>query len=55
MDKYIIIDKTRAGYNIKDSINNQYILYLGYTLKQAIKKHRVNFNLQHKHFNIIYI
>lgn len=53
--KYLIIDKIKAGYKIKDSINNNFILYSGYTLKQAIKQHRIKYNLKYKHFEIIYI
>lgn len=55
MLKYLVIDKTNAGYRIKDSINNNYILYCGYTLKQAIKEHRKKFKLRFKHLEIFYI
>ena len=55
MSKYLIIDKITAGYKIKDSITNNYILYSGYTLKQAIQQHRKKFNLKYKHLEIIYI
>ena len=53
--KYFTIDKTRNGYYIQDSIHNSKMFYYGYTLKQAIKEHRKNFNLQRKHFEKIYI
>lgn len=55
MSKYLIIEKTRIGYKIKDSINNQYITYCDYTLQQAIINHRKRFNLKYKHFEKIYI
>jgi hypothetical protein len=53
--KYLTIEKLKYGIRIKDSLNDKYITYCDYTLKQAIKKHREYFNLKYKHFEIIYI
>lgn len=44
---------TTQGVMLKDSITEKPIHYIGYTLKQAIKRHRIEYNLQRKHFRII--
>lgn len=53
--KFLTIEKVNCGYAIKDSINEKRVVYLCYTLENAIKKHRENFNVQKKHFTRIYI
>lgn len=52
IDLYITKDRCN-NYIIKDSENNHKMTYIFYTKKQAIKKHRENFNLRYKHLNII--
>ena len=55
MTKYLIIEKIRIGYRIKDTITNNCITYACYTLKNAIKRHRQLYNLKNLHFEKIYI
>ena len=53
--QYLTIEKTRAGYRIRDSITEKAILYYCYTLENAIKQHRAAHGLRGKHFERIYI
>jgi len=55
MTKYLIIEKTRIGYTIKDTITNNRRGYIGYSLQRAIKLHRAWYGLQKLHFEKIYI
>ena len=52
---YLIIEKTRVGYYIKDSITNIRLHYVGYCERNAIKEHRKQMQVQNKHFTKIYI
>ena len=52
---YMYIYKTMQGYRIKtyaDVIGDE-IHYIGYTKKQAIKKHRETYGLKYKRLQII--
>ena len=54
MDMYI--EKTKYGYRIQtftNYANDEKIHYIGYSKKDAIKKHRATYNLRYKHLNII--
>jgi hypothetical protein len=54
--KYIIIEKTRQGWKIKDSITNNTIHYIhGYSMREAERKHRENNGLKGKHLQKIII
>ena len=53
--KYLIIEKTIQGWRIQDSITDIQAHYIGYSLKEAIKKHRNNMNIKYKHLEKIYI
>lgn len=53
--KFLTIEKTLQGYRIKDSITDIQSHYIGYTLRQAIKKHRENMNIKYKHLTKIFI
>ena len=55
MDKYLYISRISGGFRIKDSITDIACNYYGYTLNQAIRKHRDNFNVRYKHFEKIFI
>ena len=44
---------TNSGIMIKDTITENRVQYIGYTLRQAIKKHRIDNGLRYKHFRII--
>ena len=52
---YLIIEKIRIGYRIKDSITNNCITYAYYNLQKAIRRHRQLHNLKYIHFEKIYI
>ena len=52
---YLIIDKTSTGYRIKDSINNKFILFYGYTLRKAERVYRQIYNLKRKQLEKIFI
>ena len=54
-EKYLIIEKIKIGYKIKDTITNNCITYAYYTLKNAIKEHRRIHKLKYIHFEKIYI
>lgn len=43
------------GLLLKDTITNECVYYIGYSLKTAIKKHRSDFNLRYKHLRLIKI
>ena len=52
--KYLTINKNLNGsYTIKDSITDIMVTYYGYSLNNAIKKHRNNMNIKYKHFTKI--
>lgn len=55
----IYIEKTRHGYTIThfnpENGDRKRVHYLSYTLNNAIKAHRNNFNLHHKRLEKIYI
>jgi hypothetical protein len=53
--KFLTIEKTLQGYRIKDSITDIQQHYIGYTLQQAIQKHRENMNIKYKHLTKIFI
>jgi hypothetical protein len=56
MEKYLFITKNHNGsYTIKDSVTDIQVTYYDYTLRQAIKKHRQNMNIQRRHFTKIYL
>lgn len=55
MNKYLTIERARQGYFIHDDISGRRIYYIGYTLKQAIKKHRENMNIKYKHLTKIFL
>lgn len=46
---------TTQGILIKDTITENQCHYIGYSLKQAIKRHRQDNGLQRKHFRLIKI
>ena len=51
---YMYIEKTRQGYRITTySTIYEKTHYIGYTKKQAIRKHRIDHNLRYKHLTII--
>jgi len=52
---YLTIDKTANGYRIKDSINNKFILFYGYTLRKAERVYRQMYNLKRKQLERIFI
>jgi hypothetical protein len=54
---FLTIEKhfPRGGITITDSITENKTTYYGYTLAQAIKKHRRDHGLEYKHFTKIYI
>ena len=52
---YLTIDKTATGYKIKDSINNNYILFYGYSLRKAEQTYRKLYNLKRKQLEKIFI
>lgn len=43
------------GIYIKDTITDNCIHYIGYSLKAAIQQHRKTYNLKYKHFRLIKI
>ena len=52
--KYLTINKNFNGsYTIKDSVTDIMVTYYGYSLNNAIKKHRSNMNIKYKHFTKI--
>lgn len=53
--KFLIIEKTSQGYRIKDTITDIAVHYIGYTLKQAERQHRIKMNIRYKHFEKIYM
>ena len=56
MEKYFIIQKnTNGSFTIKDTVTNNRSTYYFYSLENAIKKHRQNFNLQRLKFERIYL
>ena len=54
-EKYLIIEKIRIGYRIKDTLTNNCITYACYNLKNAIHRHRQINKLKYLHFEKIYI
>ena len=52
---YLYIWKTMQGYRIKTYINSlgKSIHYIGYSKKQAIKKHRETYGLKYKRLEIV--
>lgn len=55
MEKYLIIQKNSNGsVTIKDTVTNNKMTYYFYSVENAIKKHRENFNLQRLKFERIY-
>ena len=52
---FLTIDKTSQGWRIRDSITDTNLHYIGYTLTQAIRRHRINTNTVYKHFTKIYL
>jgi hypothetical protein len=53
--KYLVIERTPQGWRIKDSITDIQVHYIGYTLRQAERKHRDNMNIRYKHMEKIFI
>jgi hypothetical protein len=53
--KTLVIEKTVQGYRIKDSITDIQVHYIGYSLREAERKHRNNMNIRYKHFERIYL
>jgi hypothetical protein len=53
--KYLVIEHTAQGWRIKDSITDIQVHYIGYTLRQAERKHRDNMNIRYKHMEKIFI
>ena len=52
---YLIIEKTLQGWRIKDTLSGATGHYVGYSLREAEKKHRQNMNIRYKHFDRIYL
>lgn len=52
---YLTIDKTANGYRIKDNVNNDYILFYGYSLRKAERTYRKMYNLKRKQLEKIFI
>lgn len=53
--KYMIFEKDRCGnYKISTDIG-QKITYIGYSLREAEKRHRERYSLQYKHFVKLYM
>lgn len=52
---YLFIQKTMQGYRIKTYISatGESCHYIGYTKKQAIKKHREKYCLKYKRLEIV--
>lgn len=53
---YMYIEKTKYGYRIQTfskPCNDEKIHYIGYSKKNAIKKHRETYGLKYKHLNIV--
>ena len=52
---YMYIFNTTQGYRIKTYMNTfgENVHYIGYTKKQAIKKHRDQYGLKYKRLQII--
>ena len=44
---------TNSGIMIKDTITENRVTYIGYSLKNAIRKHRIDNNLRYKHLRVI--
>jgi hypothetical protein len=56
MEKYFIIQKNANGsITISDTVTNNRCTYYFYSVENAIKQHRQNFNLQRLKFERIYI
>lgn len=53
--KYLIIERTRIGWRIKDTITDKSMHYVYCTQKQAEQRHRNWLNLKNKRFTKIYI
>lgn len=53
--KYLIIERTRHGWKIKNDATGDAVHYFGYTARRAEKAFRAAFNLKNKHFTKIYI
>jgi hypothetical protein len=54
--KFLVIEHLHNGaIKIKDSITDISVTYYGYSERQAIRKHRDNMNIKHKHFIKIYL
>ena len=52
--QFLTITKNHNGsYTIKDSITEIMVTYYGYSLNNAIKRHRENNNIKNKHFTKI--
>jgi hypothetical protein len=56
MEKYLFITKNRNGsVTIRDTITDLEITYYFYSERDAIRKHRKQFNLERKRFAKIYL
>lgn len=57
--KYLMIERLSnsmgVGYRIKDSVTDISVSYYGYSMSEAIKKHREKMNIKGKHFERIMI
>jgi hypothetical protein len=53
--EYLIIEHTPQGLRIKDSITDIQVHYIGYTLRQAERKHRDNMNIRYRHMEKIFV
>lgn len=52
---FLIIEKTRIGYKIKNDATGDAVHYIGYSARAAEKAFRAAFDLKYKHFTKIYI
>jgi hypothetical protein len=55
MTRYLIIERTRQGWRIKDDATGNTMHYVGYSIINAEKTFRRDFNLRGKHFTKIFI
>lgn len=51
--KYMVIRRTRYGWEISDDISGNKCHYIGYSKRSAIRKHRVDNGVVGKHFTLI--
>jgi hypothetical protein len=53
--QFLIIEKTRIGYKIKNDSTGAAVHYIGCSARRAENTFRIEFNLRYKHFTKIYI